>query len=387
MDVHVDVETVTSADALAALAPGWDDLVRAMARPSPFLLHAWLAAWWQACGDGAALQVHVARRAGRLVGALPLCTRREHGLAVTRFLGAGHSALADVLLAERQDLAVAGALAARAVAADHDFAELFGLPASSRLAQAVGGADLTLVARAAAPVLDLRRGWEAVYRERVSAKHRKAHARLLRRLAAEGDLVSDIATGPAAVAAALEDALVVHDRRWQDRAERSDFATPAGRAVAREALPALAARGVARIVILRLDGRPIAFVSFFLVAGRMVLHHTAYDPAYARWSPGLHALHDALAAAATAGAWRVEFLGGPEPYKLALADATEPLHIGLGLAGGMRGRVAVAGRRAALAARSDLARRPRLRHVWYDGLVPVRRVHRQLTRRSVARPR
>ena len=65
------VETVSTIDAFEALAGEWDDLVRAMPRPSPFLLHGWLAEWWRHYGEGAEFAVQVARSDGRLAGALP----------------------------------------------------------------------------------------------------------------------------------------------------------------------------------------------------------------------------------------------------------------------------------------------------------------------------
>ena len=65
-------ETVSAAGAFERLRQEWDDLVRAMERPSPFLVHAWLSEWWRHYGDGWTLAVHVVRQDGRLVGALPL---------------------------------------------------------------------------------------------------------------------------------------------------------------------------------------------------------------------------------------------------------------------------------------------------------------------------
>ena len=145
-------------------------------------------------------------------------------------------------------------------------------------------------------------------------------------------------------------------------------------------MPALAAGDIARIVTLRLDGRPIAFTAFFVLGGSMVLHRLAFDPAFGRWSPGVLATHDALEAAAAEGVQRVEFLGGEEPYKLAWRTRLEPLYEGFGLARGAKGHAAIAQRRrAALAARRELARRPaRLRRLWYEALRPVRRARSRL---------
>ena len=64
--------TVTATGEFASLRTGWDELVRAMQRPSPFLLHGWLSAWIRHYVKEGELRVHVVRRDGKLVGALPL---------------------------------------------------------------------------------------------------------------------------------------------------------------------------------------------------------------------------------------------------------------------------------------------------------------------------
>src|SRR5689334_19579260 len=85
--------TVDTTAGFAALAAGWDELVEASPRPSPFLLHGWLAAWWKHYGEGCRLAVVTARRGERLVGVLPLYVSRQGPVRVARFLGAHESAL------------------------------------------------------------------------------------------------------------------------------------------------------------------------------------------------------------------------------------------------------------------------------------------------------
>src|ERR671914_2052301 len=128
------VETISSEADFARLADSWDDLVRAMPRPSPFLLHGWLLQWWRHFGGGAELAVLVARRDGSLVGGLPLFVRSRHGIRVAEFLGGHESALADLLLAPGEDPATAGELASSLVATPPvcDVADLYGLPSQSR---------------------------------------------------------------------------------------------------------------------------------------------------------------------------------------------------------------------------------------------------------------
>ena len=367
------VETVSSERALSGLAHQWDALVRSSPRPSPFLLNDWLVEWWRHYGDGSELTVHVAFRSGRLVGALPLCVRRKRGLRVTSFVG-GDPGLADVLLAEGEDLSTAATLTRRAVAADQDFADLSGLPADSRLVAAFGPSALTLIERAEAPVLDLTRGWDTVYEAKFSSKQRSHHRRRRRQLAELGVVSVDVARTADELSEALEHAFVLHDRRWQGRPDGSGFTTPAGRRFSHAVVRVLAPLGIPRIVTLTVDRRPVAFHYFLAFEGRIFVHRIAFDPAFARFSPGIINTLDAIEAAAAEGATRVEFLGGAERYKVDLADRLEPLYEGFGLAGSVRGRAAVAGRLAAIRARKLLKRSPALRRFYFEGLAPARRL-------------
>ena len=373
-------ETITSAEGFALLAPDWDELVRAMRRPSPFLLHGWLSEWWRHYGAGCDLAVEVAFRDRRLVGAFPLITFRRHGLRVATFFGGRQTAPADVLVAADEPDAVADALVARAVAAGHDYADLFGLDEGCRLADA---AALELFERIEAPVLDLSRGWEETYHSKTSAKKRSHHRHRRRQLAALGTVEVAVARSLPELEAALEDAFRLHELRWQGRADGSGFVTPTGRRFSRAVLPALAAREAARIVTLRLDGRAIAFMWYLLLERRMFLHRIGFDPAFAQFSPGLVNTLNALELAASEGVTRVEFLGGADRYKVELADRFEPLHLAMGLPGTPVGRAVVATRALGLRLRRRAKQSPAARSL-YDRATPLRR--RFERPRNVLRP-
>jgi CelD/BcsL family acetyltransferase involved in cellulose biosynthesis len=371
----VTFETISSEASFAELAESWDDLVRAMPRPSPHLLHAWLLSWWRHYGDEESdLAVNVAYREGKLVGALPACVLRLRGLRVLTFLGAEQATLADMLLADGESDEVAAELAERAVSTEHDFADFFGLPASSRLTAALGSSRLQLIMRAEAPVLDLNGSdWETVYRTRLSSNQRALHRRRARQLAKLGKVETTIARTREELGPALEDAFALHALRWQGRPDRSDFGTTTGKRFHREATSALAELDVARIVTLKLDGRPIAFVYYFAFEGRMCCHRLAFDPEFQRFSPGVVNRFDALENAFAEGATRVEFFGGTERYKMELADRLEPLHEGLGLPASVAGRVVLTGRLNGIRLRRFVKRSPAIRRFYYEGLAPVRR--------------
>lgn len=365
--------TVSSETAFSGLADQWDGLVRSSPRPSPFLLHAWLGEWWRHYGDGGELAVHVAYRDGTLVGALPLCLRRKHGFRVLSFVG-GDPALADLLVADGEGGQVAAALAGRAAATGQDFADFYGLPAGSLLVAGLGCFALRLVERGEAPVLDLAPGWDAVYRSKLTSKKRNLHRRRRRQLSELGRVEVEVARTPTELGEALEGAFVLHELRWRGRPDGSGFTSAVGRRFNRAAIQALAALDAARIVTMKIDGRPVAFHYYLAFERRMYVHRLGFDPAFGRFSPGVINTLDAIENAAAEGATRVEFLGGAERYKVELADRLEPLYQGFGLAASLKGTAAVAGRLGGIRVRKQLKRSPALRRFYFEGLAPARRL-------------
>ena len=81
------IELVHGLDAFERLAEGWDDLVIAMRRPSPFLLHDLCATWWSRPEASEQPVIAVARRGQRLVAALALEVRRVGAVRIASFPG------------------------------------------------------------------------------------------------------------------------------------------------------------------------------------------------------------------------------------------------------------------------------------------------------------
>jgi len=382
VNASLRIEEISTADDFARLAEPWDELVRSMPRPSPFLLHGWLEEWWRHSEEGIRPLVHAAFDDGRLVGGLALSLVDRRGLQVLTFQGGTQSALADVVLDRAAPGSIAKGLVDRAESSGQDLALLYGLPASSRLVEAIGPDRVHLVERSEAPVLELDGGWEHVYRAKTTAKHRNQNARKRKQLEATGQLETQIAREPGELEAALEDAFELHEIRWRGRPDGSGFATPGGREFHRAALRRLSELGIPRIVTLRLDGRPIAFHYYFLFEQRMYVHRLAFDLAYGRYSPGLLNTLDAIEAAAAEGATIVEFLGGAERYKVALADRLEPLYEAIGLAPTLRGRVAVAAVVNGIRLRKRAKQSETLRRFYYEGLSPARIAAGRVIRRG-----
>ena len=67
-----DVVWISDPAGFEALAEEWDALASAQAERSPFDLHCWHAAWWQAFGGTDELAVCTLREGGSLIGVFPL---------------------------------------------------------------------------------------------------------------------------------------------------------------------------------------------------------------------------------------------------------------------------------------------------------------------------
>ncbi len=364
------IETISSESEFARLDGSWDELVSAMPRPSPFLLHGWLLEWWRHYGGGAELAVHVARRGDRLVGALPLCTRARLGVRVSVFVGRSWAALADVLVTPGEEEA-ARALVERAASSGADFASLFGLTGSSRLVAALPPDALELVERLEAPVLDVSAGWDDVYRKKMTSKARSERRRRMRQLEEWGAVECSVARTAEELAPALEEAFRVHALRWSDRRDPTGFGTAVGKEFHRAALLRLAETGISRQVTIRLEGRAIAFAQYLQLENRAYGLIMGFDPAYGRFGLGAEAKLQSIEAAAEEGVTLVELLGAAAEHKRRFTDRFDPIYQGVGLARTRRGRAAAQALLAGIRLRRAAKRSETLKKVYYR--VPLKR--------------
>ena len=233
------------------------------------------------------------------------------------------------------------------------------------------GKRLRPVPRVGAPVLEMPDGWgEDAYKRRVSGssrnKNRGQEERSLAR-SRERSRSCSRTTDREGVAAALDEAFEVHRTRWQGRPDGSTFGQPERNEFMRAAIATLAGEGHYGICLLRLDGRAIAFASWFEVGTTFYGHRTAFDPAFARYGIGVIAQRHGIAAASERGVRRVEFMGDAEESKLAMADRLDPMHQAVGLARGVEGRLYIARVIATVEARKRLKKVERLHRAYRSG--------------------
>jgi CelD/BcsL family acetyltransferase involved in cellulose biosynthesis len=117
----------------------------------------------------------------------------------------------------------------------------------------------------------------------LAAKRRKEWARLKRRLIERGRLDFEWSDDPASI----EDFLRLEAAGWKGARETALKADPERAAFAREMLAGFASQRRLQIARLSLDGRAIAAGVVLRSEARAYYWKTAYDPAYAPFSPGL----------------------------------------------------------------------------------------------------
>ena len=369
---RLSVRALTDASAIAQIGATWDALVEGMPRPSPYLLSGWVRAWLEESSFASQPYVVLAERGNDLVGIAPFAIQRHGRTSIAMFAGAHESALGDVLLAPGEPPETARALLGALPASGADALDVFGLPASSALAEAAGS-RMRVIERVEAPVTEMPEGWDEAYVRHTSSNRRNQDRRRERQLGELGNLETSLATDAETVRKDLPAAFELHRMRWQGRPDGSTFGLPAGQRFQQAALPQLADEGRFAMLTLRLDGRPVAFHSWFVIGSSIYLHRNAFDGDLSRYAPGLVALRRSLAAASERGARRVEYLGGAEQFKRDLADRFEPLYQGIGLARGPAGHAYVARTQFVIALRRRLKRSERLHRLYRSGAFRARR--------------
>jgi CelD/BcsL family acetyltransferase involved in cellulose biosynthesis len=292
---------------LGRLARDWDDLAGELAAP-PFLRPGWLELWWAAFGRGELVALTARDSGGRLRGVLPL-VRRRHTLAApandhTPWFGVvAHPDATDGLASALGDRGEPRVLLTHLDAETHR-----AVNESGRLVASRGTID--------SPRVDIDGTWTA-YESSLGAGLRSDLRRRWRRVHEAGVVELDLD----APLTALEDGLQIEGSGWKDAAGTAIRSRPDTLAFYRGLAEWAAGRGLLRLCLLRIDGRPAAF-HFNLLEHGVVYHlKGGFDPSFERLSPGRVLHHAALRAAWERGDRRYEFLGSPDRYKLQFANA------------------------------------------------------------------
>jgi CelD/BcsL family acetyltransferase involved in cellulose biosynthesis len=314
-------ETVTTPDALAALAPEWDALHARCPDATPFQSPAWLLPWWRHLGGGRLHTLAVREPdAGRLVGLVPAFVYDDaadgRATPTLALLGAGVADYGDALFdPAHRDGARAAAVRALCEADVWRAAALDELRDASPLLGAAWPAGVRPAAarQSVVPQRSLPPSWDAFAATLGGTFRRKLNmgANRLRRAPDAGFAAADAAALPA-----LLDALfALHEARWQSRGEAGVLADPRLRPFHGEAAAGFLARGWLRLRVLRIDGRPAAVLYGLHHAGRAYCYLSGIAPDLEYYSPGVAIVRAAVEGAIAEGCTALDLLRGGERYK------------------------------------------------------------------------
>ena len=325
------VGVVRGLDGFQSLRPEWEALFDAVPSASPFLSHAWMAAWQATVGSGGVPLIICARDGGRLVGLLALSERSSAtlGKPLRRVSFMGERVVAadglDVLTLPQLARPAAGAIIVRLAAEPIDLLVLDGLPPDSPTLQLLAwqlGSDgrraYTLSTHQICPYLDLSVGWEGILS---TSRRPRQFGKLLRTVSGLDGFDTRTVTEPGQVGGALERLLELHDKRWAVQGGSDAMSLPSVRDFHRRIVPALAERGMVRFEELWVEGACRASYYGFGRGDHYWLYQAGYDPGWAKKSVAFVRMSLSIKEAADRGVTHYDLLRGTETYKFDWAAA------------------------------------------------------------------
>jgi CelD/BcsL family acetyltransferase involved in cellulose biosynthesis len=330
MGERLRTEVLTEVAGLARLRAGWDALAVAAGRP--YCAPGWALSWWSAARPPEAeLRAVAVWDSDVLVGMAPCyVTRDRFGIATWRLLADVTSSFVEPLAApgRRVEAGAAIARALRDADPDVDVLSMAAVPQAGgwaallRREWAGWRPALAPVSTTRAPYIDVPDGGYDAWLSGRSTKFRKSLRARHREFARAGGTFRRAVT-PDEVAAALDDFVRLHRDRWQDRGGSSAL-SPAVvdmlHQVARSLDPARLHLWTAEA-----GGTTVA-AALFVAAGDEVHYWLGgFDQGWARYSPSLLVLVEAVRHTARSGYRRLSLGPGTGSYKYRVATGEETL--------------------------------------------------------------
>lgn len=333
-DLALDI--VRDSGAFAALEKDWSALLDCAERSSIFMTWEWQFLWWKQYGGSQPLHLLTVRRAGELVGLLPLYvqTRRALRLVPVRMLrnvGTGADTAPDDLdplvhrdHAEAVAQALVDALFQRP--SDCDVVRVADFDPSSTFARAIErasgriGCGIVQGVSARISYVPLDAGWDN-FLAAVSSE-RRAKIRYFRRKFESLPRARFVVWGDVdRLDEAIDRLHVLHHMRWSGRGEHA-FSSDDYISFHRQVMHVCARRGWLRLPALEVDGEIIAMYYCYSYGGRTFHFQGGFDPAFSKWGPGAVLMGYAIEHAASEGHTAFDMLRGDYEYKRQWARET-----------------------------------------------------------------
>jgi CelD/BcsL family acetyltransferase involved in cellulose biosynthesis len=329
---------VTRLEDVLWFEPGWSALWQETKDTTPFQSAAWLIAYLQ-CFQPEPFNVVFFRRGERVVAVLPLVARGLHGRSSRseaeatqsglRLLGEGVSDYLDMLCLEDERSSVGELL--QSWLGDQllhqKSAEFQQLPANAVLRSTPIHRALhdELQSGVPCPIVRLQQaGTGAAWPLPATMKrHVENSLRAIKRI----DRLSLKKADRLSLDAAISILFSLHAKRWRLRGLPGVFETAEKQAFYRQAFGALLRDCALDLFTLFLGDVPIASLAALRKNEVLYYYIGAFDPDYAKFSPGNLIIAQVIEFARMAGCHTFDFLRGREPYKYKWGAEDQPTYI------------------------------------------------------------
>jgi CelD/BcsL family acetyltransferase involved in cellulose biosynthesis len=308
--VGLRAEWITDEERFAALAEPWDRLA-SQSDGSPFSVHRWYSAWWNAFGTDATLRTAVLWDGDELAAAFP----GHQSEGELRLLANTQTPVARPLA---RDLEALKALVAE-VAAQADKACLVRLPAQEgatrTLVDGIRGAGRLTIEEPdqVSPFVAIEGTWED-YRARMKKRWSSAD-RKGRKMVRDHGAQLTMVEPPSDLDAQLERGLKVEASGWKGQAGTAILSQPDSERFYRAIAASFHAAGELILSEILFDGECVAFDFCLLRSRSLYLLKTGFDEQYGSLSPGLVLRQETVRRCFELGLETHELLGDDSEWK------------------------------------------------------------------------
>jgi CelD/BcsL family acetyltransferase involved in cellulose biosynthesis len=329
---NLQIEAVTDPSRFNAIADEWDQLADRSGVEGLFVSHAWFRSWWEAFAGNKQLHVLLLRKAGELVGAVPMMRSHErfYGVKVDSLQSIynHHTPRFDFIIApgwtESVYRTVWNYLCHRT---DCEMIALKQIPDDSPTIPAIQGlahADGWLSGQWIAPpspYIPLNCTHDE-FLQRLEGGYRYNLRKRYERLNKLGPIDVEVITERERVREAMQDGLRIEAAAWKGERGTAIVSDPAVTEFYIRLAERQADAGQLRLSFLRVCGKRISF-SYILCSDRKLYAvKIGYDPKYHAYSPGNMLLNLTLQDACAKGLAAYDFLGVDDEWKMDWTDAT-----------------------------------------------------------------
>ena len=323
-------ELITRAEDLGAYTDAWDVLAIAAQRPlgSPKWLMPWLR---HAAPEGAQVRTVVLKEQDELVGIAPFIVQHgSMGRVDARLFGVPFTERREPFAKPGHEQELAEHTARLLAAEKTTILALEGIDVTSPwpdwLAGSYPGAMRPVIARRAVldtPTLSLDGMTYDDWMQSKSGNFRSQMRRMRRQLTEEGGQVRMTTAGDD-IERDVDAFMRLHLGRWEGKGG-SGLAEIAMQGMLVDAANELLPEERFRLYLVELNGKPIGAGLFVAAGGEVAYFNGGFDEEYGKYKPTLQTILSVVEDAFARGEKRLDFGGGPQPYKLRFADGEAPL--------------------------------------------------------------